>query len=188
MRLFSTSSLLLLSSLCTVAQCLRCIPAPGAPPTFADCRDLTNAIAYASRLPGENIPKSWGRNLPDSPETVRLPRVYWLRLLGPTTCAVNVDVSPNDYLAVDEFKLEDVGVAAERVVAQCLMRLGEIGFAYPSSGRHVYAKIVRMEDAFSELLRNATVQSLQSPDMTNILQSASVSSLVNTTSLILQDE
>ena len=101
---------------------------------------------------------------------------------------MNVDVSPNDYLAVDEFKLEDVGVAAERVVAQCLMRLGEIGFAYPSSGRHVYVKIVRMEDAFSELLRNATVQSLRSPYMTNILQSASVSSLVNTTSLILQDE
>ena len=131
MILIATPSLPLLASLCTVAQCLRCIPPPGAPPTFPDCRDLTNAIAYASRLPGENVLKSWGRNLPTTPDTVRLPRIYWLRNQGPTTCAVHVDVSAEDYFAVDEFKLEDVGAAAERVVAQCLMRLSQIGFSYP---------------------------------------------------------
>ena len=89
---------------------------------------------------------------------------------------------------MDEFKLEDVGAAAERVVAQCLLRLSQIGYSYPSSGRYVYAKVVRIDDTFSELLRNSTVQSLQSPDMTNLLQSVSAPFLVNTTSLVLQDE
>lgn len=186
--MFTISSISFLTSLCTLAQCLQCIPPPGAPPTFPDCRDLTNAIAFAARLPAENVQKSWGRNLPTTPDTVTLPRVYWLRNLGPTTCAVHVDVSAVDYFAVDEFKLHDVGVAAEMVVAVCLMRLSLIGFGYPGLGRHVYAKVVRIDDSFSELLRNSSVQSLQSSDMTNLLQTASVSSLVNNTSLDLQDE
>ena len=101
---------------------------------------------------------------------------------------MHVDVSAVDYFAVDEFKLHDVGVAAEMVVAVCLMRLSLIGFGYPGLGRHVYAKVVRIDDSFSELLRNSSVQSLQSSDMTNLLQTASVSSLVNNTSLDLQDE
>ena len=189
MILFSTSSLFFLSSLCTVAQCLRCISPPGALPTLPDCRDLTNAIAYVSRLPGENVRKSWGRRLPETPDTVNLPRVYWLSGRGPSTCAVHVDVSADDYLAVDEFRLRSVGVAAERVVAQCLLRLSQIGFSYPSPSHHVYAKIVRTDNPFlSELMRNSTVQSLHFPNMTNLLQSVSVSHSVNTTSLILQDE
>ena len=189
--LFSTSSLFFLSSFCTVAQCLSCISPPGALPTFPDCQDLTNAIAYVSHIPGKNVRKSWGRGLPDTPDTVKLPKVYWLSGggRGPTTCAVHVDVSADDYLAVDEFKLRSVGAAAERVVAQCLLRLSEIGFSYASPSQHVYVKIVRTDGLLlSELLRNSTVQSLQSPDMTNLLQSATISSSVNSTSLSLQDE
>lgn len=189
MILFSTSSVFFLWSICTVARCLRCIPPPGALPTLPDCRDLTNAIASVSRLPGENIVKAWGRHLPETSDTVNLPRVYWVSGRGPTTCAVHVDVSADDYFAVDEFRLRSVGVAAERVVAQCLLRLNQIGFSYPSPSRHVYAKIVRTDNpVLSELLRNSTVLSLQSSNMTNLLQSVSVSSLVNTTSLMLQDE
>lgn len=190
MILFSTSSLPLLSSLCTVAQCLRCMPPPGILPNLPDCRDLTNAIAYVSRLPGENVRKSWGRGLPETPDTVRLPKVYWLSDRGPTTCAVHVDVSADDYLAVDEFRLRSVGVAAERVVAQCLLRLSQIGLSYPSSSRHVYAKIIRTDSPLfpSEMLRSSTIQSLQFPNVTNLLQSVSVSFLVNTTSMVSQDE
>lgn len=189
MMLLSTSSLFFLSSIWTVAQCLRCISPPGALPTLPDCRDLTNAIAFASRLPGENVLKSWGRHLPETPDTVKLPKVYWLSGRGPTTCAVHVDVSAEEYFAVDEFRLRSVGVAAESVVAQCLLRLSQIGFSYPSPSQHVYAKIVRTDDPFlSELLRNSTAHSLYSPEMTNLLQSVSVSSSVNTTSLVLQDE
>lgn len=88
MRVFTTSSLFFLSSLCTVARCLRCIPAPGALPTLPDCRDLTNAIAYVSSLPGENILRTWGRRLVVTTDTMNLPKVYWLRGEGPIACAV----------------------------------------------------------------------------------------------------
>lgn len=165
------------------------MPPPGALPTLSDCRDLTNAIDYVSHLPGENVPRSWGRNRPETPETVRLPKVYWLGGRGPATCAVIVDVSADDYLAVDYFRLRSVGVAAERVVAQCLLRRNQIGLSYPGSGRRVFAKIVRKDSPFPpDLLRNSTVQSLQVPNMMNLLQSVSVSSLLNATSLVLQDE
>ena len=189
MILFSTSSLPLLSSLCTVAQCLRCIPPPGALPNLSDCRDLTNAIEYVSHLPGENAPKYWGRNILETPATVKLPKVYWLGGRGPTTCAVIVDVSNDDYLAVDHFRLRSVGAAAERVVAQCLLRRSQLGLSYPGSGRRVFAKVVWTDNPLPpELSRNSTVQSLQVPNMMGLLQSVSVTSLVNTTSMVVQDE
>ncbi len=189
MIVLPTSALFFLSSLYTVAKCLRCIAPPGALPTLPDCRDLTNAIAYVSHLPGENDLKTWGRLLPETPDTVNLPRVYWVSGQGPTTCAVQVDVSADDYLAVDEFRLRSVGVAAEEVVAQCLLRLRQIGISYPRPSQRVYAKVIRTDNPFlSELRRISTVQSLRIPNTTNLLQSVSVSSSVNTTSLILQDE
>ena len=189
MRVFPTSSLFFLSSLCIVVKCLRCIPSPGALPTLPDCRDLTDAIAYVSHLPGENVLKTWGRRLPETPETMHLPKVFWLGGQGPTTCAVHVDVNAEDYLAVDEFRLRSVGVAAEEIVARCLLGLRQIGVSYPASSQRVYAQIVRADNpSLSELRRISTVQSLQIPNTTNLLQSVSVTSLVNTTSLILQDE
>ncbi|MCJ1459223.1 hypothetical protein MMC28_009600 [Mycoblastus sanguinarius] len=185
----SFQSLSILLCLCTLAQSLQCISPPGALPTFPDCRDLTNAIAYASRLPGGNTPKSWGRYLPETPDTTKLPKVYWLAGRGPATCAVHVDVNADDTFAVDFFRLRSIGLAAETVVAQCLLGQSKIGLAYPSYSRHVYAKIVRTDAPFVlDLLGLSAVQTLQIPNTTNVLQIASVSSSVNITTLNLQDE
>ena len=46
-------------------------------PIPAQCRDLANALAYAANLPGGNAPKDWGRQLPNTAHTEKLPKVYW---------------------------------------------------------------------------------------------------------------
>ena len=55
--------LVTLSLLCASCRCLECLYPRSALPTVRDCEDLTEAIAYLSRLPGENVPKMWGRHL-----------------------------------------------------------------------------------------------------------------------------
>ena len=76
--------------------------------------------------------KAWGRRLPTTLETQKVPKVFWISGRGPTTCAIHVDVDAYDLFAVDDFRLSDVASAGEEVVAQCLSAKSKIGLAYPA--------------------------------------------------------
>ena len=86
--------------------------------------------------------KSWGRRLPTTLGTQKVPKVFWISGRGPTTCAIHVDVDSYDLFAIDDFRLVDVARAGEEVVAQCLSAKSKIGLAYPAgSDGHVHAKV-----------------------------------------------
>lgn len=86
--------------------------------------------------------KAWGRRLPSTLDTQKVPKVFWISGRGPTTCAVHVDVDSYDLWAVDDFRLADVASAAEEVVAQCLSAKSKVGLAYPAGvDGHVHAKV-----------------------------------------------
>lgn len=80
-----------LSSIYRVAMSTECLHARSALPIVHHCQDLTDAIAYLSRLPNENNLRAWGRHLPTGPDTEKVPKVYWIVGRGPTTCAVHVE-------------------------------------------------------------------------------------------------
>jgi len=157
------------------SRSMECLLPRGALPTVRDCQDLTDAIAYLARFPGENNPKTWGRRLPSTTDTQNLPKIYWIVGRGPTTCAVHVDVNADDVFAIDTFRLSTVGLAAERVVSRCLVGERKIGLEYPSGGQHVYAKLVRTDAPFFlDLLDDSDVQSVLLLNGRGVLHSATV--------------
>ena len=86
--------------------------------------------------------KAWGRRLPSTLDTQKVPKVFWISGRGPTTCAIHVDVDSYDLWAVDDFRLADVASAGEEVVVQCLTAKGKVGLAYPAGADgHVHAKV-----------------------------------------------
>ena len=86
--------------------------------------------------------RAWGRGLPTTADTQKVPKVFWISGRGPTTCAVHVDVDAYIPWAVDDFRLSDVAAAGEQVLAQCLMARNKIGLEYPAGlDGHVYAKV-----------------------------------------------
>ena len=138
-------SLLLLSAstIYSHAQAAICTSARGLLPTISDCKDIAEAIHWLSRLPNENNMKAWGRGLPSTLDTEKVPKVFWISGRGPTTCAVHVDVDAYDTLAVDDFRVSDVASAADEVIAQCLVKKSKVGLAYPAGmDGHVHAKVI----------------------------------------------
>ena len=86
--------------------------------------------------------KAWGRRLPTTDDTQKVPKLFWIGGRGPVTCAVHVDVDDYDPIAVDNFRLSDVAAAAEDVIAQCLIPKGKVGLAYPAGpDGYVHAKV-----------------------------------------------
>lgn len=129
-------------TICTHSQAAICTNSRGPLPTIKDCNDIAEAVNYLSRLPGENYKKAWGRWLPTTPDTEKLPKVFWISGRGPTTCAINVDVDAYDTLAVDDFRVSDVASAAEEVIAECLLPRRKVGLAYPAGADgHVHARV-----------------------------------------------
>ena len=137
--------LLLLSASFTIYTCSRaaiCTSVRGALPTLKDCKDIAEAVSWVSRLPGENNMKAWGRRLPTTLDTEKVPKVFWISGRGPTTCAIHVDVDAYDTWAVDNFRLSDVASAAEEVISQCLVPKSKVGLAYPAGADGaVHAKV-----------------------------------------------
>lgn len=132
------------------SQAAICTNAPGLLPTISDCNDLTDAIRGLSRLPGENNMRAWGRRLPTTLDTQKVPKIFWIAGRGPTTCAVHMDVDAYDLWAVDDFRLGDVASAAEEVVAQCLSAKSKVGLAYPAGvDGNVHAKVRGLEEDLS---------------------------------------
>ena len=142
--MFRISFLLLSASftIYTLSRAAICYAAPSLLPTVKDCTDLIDAISWLSSLPNENNMKAWGRRLPSTLDTQKVPKVFWISGRGPTTCAVHVDTDPSDLWAVDDFRLSDVASAGEEVVAQCLSAKSKIGLAYPAGpDGEVHAKV-----------------------------------------------
>lgn len=142
--MFRFSLLLLFASftIFTLSQAAICTAAPGLLPTMSDCNDLIEAIDSLSRLPGENTMRAWGRRLPTTLDTQKVPKVFWIAGRGPTTCAIHVDVDAYNPWAVDDFRLADVAAAGQEVVTQCLIGKGKVGLAYPAGiDGHVHAKV-----------------------------------------------
>lgn len=126
----------------THSQAAICMDPRGPLPTIKDCEDIAEAVTYLSRLPGENDKKAWGRQLPTTPDTEKLPKVFWISGRGPITCAINVDVDGYDTLAVDDFRVSDVASAAKNVIAECLVPRRKVGLAYPAGADgHVHARV-----------------------------------------------
>ena len=136
-------SMLFTSFIYALSQAVVCIRAPALLPTISDCTTIVEAIGWLSRMQGENTMRAWGRHLPTTLDTQKVPKVFWISGRGPTTCAVHVDVDAYHPWAVDDFRLSDVAAAGEQVVAQCLMARSKIGLAYPAGmDGHVYAKVI----------------------------------------------
>jgi len=81
-------------------------------------------------------------------------------------------VNPTDTFAVDTFRQRSVGLAAERIVDQCLIRQRLIGLDWPSAAQHVYAKIVRTDAPYGLMsLGGFEVQkNVSLPNTTSVLQ------------------
>ena len=151
-----------------------CFHARRALPIISHCQDLVDGIFYLSHMPGEDNLREWGWRLPTSVNTEHLPKIYWIVDRGPTTCAVHVDVSPVNHFSVDSFRQSDVGMAAARVVDNCLMRQRLLGLDYPHGSHHVYAMVVRTDAPFGlKLPGTYSVQNVSLPDSTRVLQIAS---------------
>ena len=136
-------SMLFTSFIYALSQAVVCIRPPALLPTISDCTTIVEAIGWLSRMQGENTMRAWGRRLPTTPDTQKVPKVFWISGRGPTTCAVHVDVDAYVPWAVDDFRLSDVAAAGEQVLAECLMARSKIGLAYPAGmDGHVYAKVI----------------------------------------------
>lgn len=164
--------LLILATLCARSLGIECFHARSALPIISHCEDLINALAWLSRLPGENDVRAWGRRLPTTAETQNIPKVYFIDDPAiSTTCAVEVDVDRTDSFAVDSFRLSDVAAASARVVDECLVRQRLIGLDYPSEAGHVYVKIKRTDaPAELDLHRKFQIQNLSLPNSGSVLQ------------------
>lgn len=97
-----------LSCLISISHAMECLPPRGNLPTVRDCRDLTDAIAYLARLPGENNLKTWGRRLPSTPDTQKVPKIYWIVGRGPTTCAVRTYFSDSSLPQSPAYRSQDM--------------------------------------------------------------------------------
>ena len=131
LRTILALALLTLSSfpILTTAASMICYDPPSILPRTSDCNDLVSAINYAASL--QPAPKTWGRHLPDSPETASLPKIYYYDGPGPgySTCAVEVDVDPQDVWAIETLTLRRVKLAAENIVDKCLENNRLVGLA-----------------------------------------------------------
>ena len=133
--------------MCALSRAAICTSPLGPLPTINDCQDIADAVSFLSRLPRENNMKAWGRGLPTTDDTQKVPKIFWISGRGPVTCAIHVDVDAYDLWAVDDFRLSDVASAAEEVIAQCLIPRRKVGLAYPAGvDGLVYAKVRRLKE------------------------------------------
>ena len=129
----------------TLTQTLSTDPPWGPLPVPAHCQILVNGLAYASTLPDGRTYKDWGRDVPNTATTVKLPKVFWLSRRGPSTCALDLDVIPDDLSAAENFTLRDVATAAERMLSICLYGRSQVGSELLGDNKRVMAKLVRAD-------------------------------------------
>lgn len=129
----------------TLIRILSTDPPWGPLPVPHHCQILVNGLAYASTLPDGKISKKWGRGLPNTANTMNLPKVFWLSRRGPSTCALDLDVIPSDLSAAENFTLTNVATVAERLLSVCLYGRSQIGTELLGDTKRVMAKLVRAD-------------------------------------------
>ena len=120
-------------------------PQGGTLPLLAHCEELVRALVLSGRLPGLRLNKDWGRDLPNGPRTVHLPKIYWIAEAGHKTCGITVDNDAHAPHAIENFGLEDVGLSAQRILNLCLYRKSEVGLDRLGTGRKVEVRLVRID-------------------------------------------
>lgn len=132
--------------LAPLSKSLRCFNPLRPPlPIPSHCQHLANALAYAAVLPRGSDEKDWGRRLPNTAFTEKLPKLYWINGLGPTTCALQLDVVAGDYLSVETFSLKDVAITTEKIVRVCLFGRSQVGYELLGETEHVEARLIRTD-------------------------------------------
>ncbi|KAL9002683.1 MAG: hypothetical protein Q9188_004409, partial [Gyalolechia gomerana] len=116
----SSNALLVIISLSSFlashpCHAFRCFPSPSSLlPPYRDCRVIIAGIDWLSTRATERGPRDWGRAVHTAATTERLPKFFMIQgRQPPNVCAVEVDVDPIDYYAIDTFTLEEVAEAAK---------------------------------------------------------------------------
>ena len=140
-----------------------------------------------------NESTDWGRGLPNTYSTGKLPKIYWLSRQEPSTCALVIDTVESDPIAVENFNLRAVADVTEKIVRICIYGRSQVGSELLGVTQHVQATLIRtnnprilsgernMEERVS--LSNGLVLHTLSPNMTvPIMAGEVVQLLLNGTS------
>ena len=164
-----------LFSLYSPSLSVQCYDAPIALPGYGDCNVLLQGILYLSRLPGENLPKQWGRNLTTGLNVEHLPKLYWLD--GPEKYDCGIRVDGISQYATETFKVEAIYYSGSRLVLHCLAMRRQLGIDWPGLTHQVTANLIWTGEPGSlDLLNGSDVQRVPLPNRTNVLMSASIAS------------
>ena len=129
-----------------LSRAVTCYAPPGAVLPLQDhCDELVTALLEISHLPSQKVIKSWGRDLPNGPTTMRLPKRYYIAGAGPRTCGVEIDNYALAPHAVEVFGLVDIAHASQQIFELCLTRRSEVGLNRIGAGKNVEVKLVRID-------------------------------------------
>jgi hypothetical protein len=178
--IFLLAALFSLSSPCLSTECYN---APAALPSYRDCHTLLDGILYLSRLPGQNRPKEWGRNLTTGLNAERLPKLYWLD--GPERYNCGIRLDGISQYASEIFKVIAVYYSGNRLVLHCLAMQRQLGVDWPGLDHHVTASLVWTGvNGFPDLLSGPDVQRMPLPNSSTVLMSASIQNTVYGSNII----
>ena len=178
--IFLLAALFSLSSPCLSAECYN---PPAALPSYRDCHTLLDAILYLSHLPGQNLPREWGRNLTTGLNAEHLPRLYWLD--GPERYNCGIRLDGISQYATEIFKVDAVYYSGSRLVLQCLAMRRQLGVDWPGLDHHVTASLVWTGiNGFPDLLSEPDVQRMPLPNSSSVLMSASTQNTVYGSSMM----
>lgn len=141
----TTLPVLSVLSFITLSYALMCNPPHEPLPSREDCIQLIAALLSASQLPGPSTSREWGRGLPNTDLTARLPKLYWIAGPQQTTCGVKVDIDPLQPLAIETFDLGNVSFAAEAILEMCFLPRSLLGLARIGRRRSAEARLVRID-------------------------------------------
>ncbi|KAL2041327.1 hypothetical protein N7G274_005709 [Stereocaulon virgatum] len=172
--IFLLAALFSLSWPCLSVECYN---APAALPSYRDCHVLLDGILYLSRLPGENRPKEWGRNLTTGLGVEHLPKLYWLD--GPERYNCGIRIDGISQYATEIFRVDAVYYSGSRLVLHCLAIQRQLGVDWPGLHHQVTASLLWTgTNGFPDLLSGLDVQRMPLPNSSKVLMSASIQSTV----------
>ena len=119
--------LLLAFTFCLYSTSLALECFSGSLPDVLDCQTLISALIHWSLMPGQNVPKEYGRTLDSGLHSENIPKVYHLHGPENYNCAILVDVKDADYGAIDTFTIRELSVAVNMVYSLCLVGQAKIG-------------------------------------------------------------
>ena len=135
------NSMVLSSPLSSPVECYSSGLAP-----LEDCRAVLASLDREWRQPGVNVRRTWGRFGQSNETHVGIPVAFILRSTGHSQqinkCVFQVDVRSDRTQATDEFTLQQLTLAASRVLNQCYPQ-GKTGYGFPTSAENVYVTPIK---------------------------------------------